>query len=73
MSSESTTNAVNPMASSKEKQSHMPGKSFTNLIGVISGRPLKLHNSNSMQNEKSTGLALYGPHAHVGISQGRNN
>ena len=61
MSSESTTNAVNPMASSKEKQSHMPGKSFTNLIGVISGRPLKLHNSNSMQNEKFTGLALYGP------------
>ena len=70
MSSESTTNAVNPMASSKEKQSHMPGKSFTNLIGVISGRPLKLHNSNSMQNEKSTGLVLYGPARSCGNKPG---
>ena len=42
----------------------MPGKSKnlqTFNIGVISGYPLKLHDSNSMQNEKSTGLALYGP------------
>ena len=70
MSSESTTNAVNPMASSKEKQSHMPGKSFTNLMGVISGHPLKLHNGNSMQNEKSTGLPLYGPACSCGNKPG---
>ena len=63
MSSESTTNAVNTVASSKEKQKSNARKvrKFTNLIGVISGYPLKLHDSNSMQNEKSTGLALYGP------------
>ena len=48
----------------KKSKSLMPGKSKnlqTFNIGVISGYPLKLHDSNSMQNEKSTGLALYGP------------
>ena len=73
MSSESTTNAVNPMASSKEKQSHMPGKSFTNLIGVISGRPLNYTTVTVCKMKNLLAWRFMALHAHVGISQGRNN
>ena len=58
------------LAAKKSKVECQESPKFTNLIGVISGRPLKLHNSNSIQNEKSTGLALYGPARSCGNKPG---